>query len=102
MSFESNLSKGVFTIPECPMCNKIIWPPTEFCNQCFNTVHLKKGKFEGKVIEFSKQNNEYFCLVEFEKNLRVLAKILQIPEIGQKVKISKCGIFNGGYFFQVS
>ena len=102
MSFESDLSKGRFSIPECRSCNKIIWPPSEFCNHCFGIVTLKKGEFEGKIIEFSKQNNEYFCLVEFEKNIRVLAKILRIPEIGQKVKISKCGISNGSYFFHVS
>ena len=42
---------------------------------------------------------DYFCLVEFERNIRVMAKTLQIPKIGQIVKISKCGIVNGGYFF---
>jgi len=102
MSFEVELTKGIFSIPECKSCNKVVWPPAEFCNNCFGSVNLKKGEFEGKIIEFSKQNNEYFCLVEFEKNIRVLAKILKIPEIGKKVKISKCGISNGSYFFQVS
>jgi len=102
MSFELELKKGIFSIPECKSCDKVVWPPTEFCNQCFGTVNLKKGEFEGKIIEFSKQNNEYFCLVEFEKNIRVLAKILKVPEIGKKVKISKCGISNGSYYFQVN
>jgi len=102
MSFESELSKGIFSIPECTYCNKIIWPPTDFCNRCFGTVNLKKGDFEGKVLEFSRQNDEYFCLVEFGENLRVLAKILKIPEIGQIVKISKCGISDDGYFFLVN
>ena len=45
MSFESDLSKGIFSIPECRSCNKIIWPPSEFCNQCFGTVNLKKAEF---------------------------------------------------------
>jgi len=31
-----------------------------------------------------------------------MAKILQLPEIGQIVKISKCGISNGNYFFYVN
>jgi len=31
-----------------------------------------------------------------------MAKILQIPEIGQTVKILKCGITNGNYFFYVN
>jgi len=102
MNFESELAQGKFYIPECTICKKIVWPPTEFCDHCFGLISLKKGDFEGKIIEFSRQNEEYFCLVEFEKTIRVLAKILKIPEIGQTVKISKCGISNGNYFFYVN
>jgi hypothetical protein len=102
MSFESELLQGNFCIPICSACEKIVWPPAEFCNHCFGKVSLKKGDFEGKIIEFSRQNEEYFCLVEFENTIRVMAKILQIPEIGQTVKISKCGISNGNYFFYVN
>jgi len=102
MNFESELIRGKFYIPECTLCKKIVWPPAEFCDHCFGTVSLKKGDFEGKIIEFSRQNKEYFCLVEFEKTVRILAKILDIPKIGQIVKISKCGISNGNYFFYVN
>jgi len=102
MSFESYLSRGYFCIPECISCKRIVWPPSEFCNHCFGTVSLKKGDFEGKIVEFSKQNDEYFCLVEFENTIRIIAKISMIPEIGQKVKISKCGISNGNYLFYVN
>ncbi len=102
MNFESELAQGKFYIPECTVCKKIVWPPTEFCDHCFGLTSLKKGDFEGKIIEFSRQNGEYFCLVEFEKTVRVLAKILKIPKIGQTVKISKCGISNGNYFFYVN
>ncbi len=102
MSFESELSQGKFCIPECTICKKVVWPPVKFCNRCFGEVSLKKGDFEGKIIEFSRQNEEYFCLVEFENTIRVLAKILQTPKIDQTVKISKCGISNGNYFFYVN
>lgn len=102
MNFESELSKGRFYIPECIVCKKITWPPTEFCNKCFGPISLKKGDFEGKIIEFSKQNDDYFCLVEFENTIRILAKISRMPEIGQVVKISKCGIRDDNYFFQVN
>ena len=102
MSFESELLQGKFCIPECTVCKKIVWPPAEFCNHCFGQVSLKKGDFEGKIIEFSRQNERYFCLVEFENTIRVMAKILQIPKIGQIVKISKCGIANGNYFFHIN
>ena len=101
MNFESKLSEGVFCIPECIECKKIVWPPSEFCSHCFGRVSLKEEAFVGKIIEFSRQNVEYFCLVEFEKTIRIMAKTPKIPEIGQSVKISKCGIHNGSYFFQV-
>ncbi len=101
MNFESELSKGNFYIPKCTKCFKVVWPPSEFCNHCFGDVSLKKKVFEGKIIEFSRQDDEYFCLVEFEKEIRVMAKMLNTPKTDQRVKISKCGIFNGNYFFQV-
>lgn len=101
MNFELKLNEGVFCIPECMECKKIVWPPSEFCNHCFGRTFLKEGIFVGKIIEFSRQNDEYFCLVEFEKAIRIMAKTPKIPEIGQSVKISRCGIRDGNYFFQV-
>ncbi|MCA9827724.1 MAG: hypothetical protein KC444_04940 [Nitrosopumilus sp.] len=102
MSFEAELEKGEFSIPECRSCDMVIWPPSEFCNRCFGPVSLRRGEFEGKVIEFSRQDNLYFCLVEFEKDVRILARTSESPEIGKRVKMSRCGISNGSYFFQVS
>ena len=102
MNFESRLSNGQFLIPECIKCKKIVWPPVEFCNHCFGTVSLKEGNIEGKIIEFSRQNEQYFCVVEFEGVIRIMANISKIPEIGQIVKISKCGMNDGNYFFHVN
>ncbi len=102
MNFELELSKGKFSIPECTSCKKIVWPAAEFCNHCFGLVSLKKGDFKGKIVEFSRQNEEYFCLVEFENTIRIMAKISQTPKIDQRVKILKCGITNGNYFFYVN
>ena len=102
MSFETELSEGKFSIPECTVCKKIIWPPIEFCNSCYGKMTLKKGDFEGEIIEFSKQNEDYFCIVEFEKIIRIMTKMSNIPKVGQTVKISKCGIDNGNYFFHVN
>ncbi|MFQ5497936.1 MAG: hypothetical protein ACE5DU_08645 [Nitrosopumilus sp.] len=102
MNFESELYKGFFCIPECVKCKKIVWPPSKFCNHCFGEVCLKKGDFEGKIIEFSRHDEDYFCLVEFEDTIRIMAKISKSPKIGQIVKITKCGISNGNYFFNVN
>tara|TARA_B110000438_G_scaffold288801_1_gene322672 strand:+ start:107 stop:415 length:309 start_codon:yes stop_codon:yes gene_type:complete len=101
MSFEDKLSKGQFYIPECLACKKIIWPPSEFCDKCNGKTSLKKEEFEGKIIEFSKQNENYFCLVEFYGSIRLMAKMKSSPEKNQIVKILKCGIVNGSYFFEI-
>jgi len=102
MSFETKLSQGIFCIPTCNKCKKTVWPPTEFCDVCNEKVSQKEGEFEGKIIEFSKQNEYYFCIVEFEKSIRIMAKMSKKPDIQQIVKISKCGIEDNGYFFYVN
>jgi len=102
MNFESELSNGKFMIPQCNVCTKIVWPPAEFCNDCFGSVSLKNGDFEGKIIEFSKKDEYYFCIVEFENTIKIISKMSELPKIGQLVKISKCGILDGNYFFYVN
>ena len=92
---------GYFVFPNVLNVKKIVWPPAEFCNHCFGNVSLKEGPFVGKILEFSRLNQQDFCLVEFENMIRIMAKISQKPKIGQIVKISKCGIVNGSYFFEV-
>ena len=101
MNFETALSDGNFCIPKCTSCKKKVWSPSEFCNKCFGDVELEKWDGEGKIIEFSKKE-EYFCLIEIEETIRILAKIKQTPKIGQRVKILNCGITNDGYFFEVT
>ena len=102
MSFEEELSKGNFMIPECTVCKKSVWPPAEYCNGCMGKTTLKKGDFQGKILEFSNQNEDFFCIVEIEDSFRIMAKMSKEPQIDQLVKISKCGIKDGGYFFEVS
>ena len=59
--------------------------------------------YEGKIIEFSKQNNNYFCLVEIENTIKVMGKISSgIPNVGQHVKIERCGIKDDNYYFEMS
>jgi len=98
MSFEKELEKGRFYIPQCEACKKLVWPPSEFCDNCNS---LKKEEFKGKIIEFSRQNEEYFCVVEFGDSVRIMAKMMTQPKKDQVVKISKCGISEGSYYFQI-
>ena len=101
MSFEKELEKGQFCIPECTVCKKLVWPPSEFCDKCNGETLLKKEEFMGKIIEFSRQNQEYFCMVEFCDSIRIMAKMITCPKKDQTVKISKCGIDKNNYFFHV-
>ena len=102
MSFENELEKGQFCIPECLPCKKLVWPPSEFCDKCNGETSLKKEEFEGKIIEFSSQNGDYFCVVEFYDSIRIMAKMTTCPKKDQIVKISKCGIVDGSYFFHIT
>ena len=89
---------------ECTECKKIVWPPSEYCNRCFGIVKIRKGTSIGKIIEFSRQKEEdYFCLAEFENSVKIIGKILSgMPKNNQDVKIERCGIKDGSYFFEFS
>ena len=78
MSFEKELEQGRFYIPECLACKKLVWPPSEFCDNCNKETSLRKEEFEGKIIEFSRQNEEYFCMVEFGDSIKL--KICDLRE----------------------
>ena len=101
MSFDEELAKGEFWIPQCSKCKKIVWPPTNFCDNCFGKVILKEKQKQGKIITFSKQKNEYFCVVEFEGNIKIIAKTKEEPKKNQIVEIFDCGIKDKNYFFEV-
>lgn len=103
MRFESELKKGKFTVTECNNCKKTIWPPSDFCNICFNQTILRHCNLNGKILEYSKHQGKYFCLVVFEKTVIVFAEIISgIPEVGRVVTLEECGIKNGNYFFKIS
>ena len=55
MSFETELKKGNFTVAFCNKCKKTVWPPSEYCDKCFNETQLNNSNGLGKILEFSKQ-----------------------------------------------
>lgn len=101
MNFESELKKGNFLISECNQCKKIVWPPSEFCNQCLNETLWKKCTDTGKIMEFSKKEDTYFCVAEID-SIKIIGEIIDgIPEIGKQITITDCGISNDNYFFKM-
>ena len=104
MSFEEELSKGNFLISHCPKCEFVVWPPNQICSRCFGTVEWEKGSEFGKLIEFSQEGEKFFCLAEFDKQVRIMGILLSTnhPQIGQKIKLAKSNLHNGNYHFEMS
>jgi len=103
--FETQLKKGNFVIPQCPSCKELIWPPSEYCSLCFGKLKWKKADRIGKILEFSKKDDIFFCLAEFEKKIRVISTLqvfLKQPEIGKKVKLDSCKIDGENYKFTMT
>ena len=102
MNFEAELKKGNMIISECVDCNKITWPPSEFCNQCLKQTSWRKCSSDGRIIEFSKHDDVYFGIVEFENSIRIIGKIISgTPETGKSVKVTECGIAEDDYLLKM-
>lgn len=104
MKFESELQKGNFIVGNCHKCNKVIWPPSDYCDNCFGNLNWKKIQPEGRLVEYSKTDNEVFCVAELDGGIRIMGTLIENsvkPEIGSKIRIEKCGIKNGNYSFVI-
>ncbi|HEV2193494.1 MAG TPA: zinc ribbon domain-containing protein [Nitrosopumilaceae archaeon] len=101
-TFENELKNGKFVCSECPKCNKLVWPPSDFCNVCFGKVTWRQVSKKGKLIEFSKKDNTIFCIAEFEDTIRIMGELetsLKIPSIGQNLELVKCNYVDKEQFF---
>lgn len=90
--FESTLKKGKFVVGECPKCQKITWPPNDFCSICFESLSWRNVREPGILIEYSTKDDRRFGIVEFEKTVRVMGVLTGNfePKPGQKIRITSC------------
>ena len=103
MNFETELKKGNLLISECNQCKKIVWPPSECCNQCLGSTKWRESSGIGKILEFSKKEGKYFCVIEIEKSIKIIAELVSgEPKIGDKANIVNCGIEDKNYFFKIA
>lgn len=81
----------------------VIWPPSDYCNRCFLKTKWRKADTIGKLLEFSKKGDKYFCLSQFESDVRIMGILetepQKIPEIGHQVKLESCGTKDGTHYF---
>jgi len=102
--FETELKAGNFVTSECTYCNKIVWPPSDYCDSCFKGVNWRKVSKNGIIIELSRKEDDVFCITEFEDKIRVMGKLdtkINMAKPGQTVKLTKC-LFNGKSCFSFS
>ena len=100
--FETELIKGNFVIPECTACKELIWPPSDYCSLCFNELKWRKANKIGKILEYSRKEDTFFCLAEFEKKIRIIGTLetnLKNPDIGKNVKLDSCSMDETNYNF---
>lgn len=103
MKFENELKNGNFLISECSKCKKIVWPPSAFCNQCLTETVWKTCDKKGKILEFSKKDNTFFCVIEIENSIKLIAEVESgTPEVGATAIIKDFGIKEGNYFFKLA
>lgn len=102
MTFGIKLQDGKFFVSFCTKCHTTVWPPSEFCSVCFSESIPKDMSPIGTLIEFSKKNNEYFGLAEFDHKIRLIGKIHgdKIKE-GMKIQLQNCSHNNNGYNYEL-
>ena len=90
--FEQELKNNNFVSSFCTRCNKLVWPPSDFCNVCFGNTIWKPVSRIAKLIEFSNNHGEIFCIAEFEDTIRVIGTIDTTTnlKIGQLLNLVKC------------
>jgi uncharacterized OB-fold protein len=90
--FEQELKNNNFLCSYCAKCNKLVWPPSEFCNKCFGDVIWQPVPRVAKLVEFTKKDEEYFCIAEFEGNIRIMGSIKNGSnlQVGQSLFLAKC------------
>ena len=90
--FEQELKNNNFLCSQCTKCNKLVWPPSEFCNKCFSGVSWRPISRYAKLIEFSSKDKKYFCIAEFEGCIRVMGSVKRRSDlqVGQTMILVKC------------
>jgi uncharacterized OB-fold protein len=90
--FEQELKNNNFLCSKCTKCNKLVWPPSDFCNKCLGEVIWEPLSRYAKVVEFSSKDSKYFCIAEFDGGIRVMGSIENVSDlcVGESLFLIKC------------
>lgn len=93
------LQRGQLRIPTCFNCHQKVWPPNQFCSQCFSRrIDMVKADSKGRIIEFSKSRNKNnpseltYGLIEIS-GVRLIGSIVgKGIEANSSVLLQRCGL----------
>ena len=90
--FEDELKNNNFVCSKCMKCQHWVWPPSEFCNKCMGNVTWMPVSKNAQLVEVSGKDGTYFCIAEFENDIRVFGTILGLlrPTPGQNLTLERC------------
>lgn len=90
--FEQELKNNNLVCSRCTRCDRIVWPPSEFCNRCFGNVVWMPLSRNAKLIEFSHKEGQYFCIAELESGIRLMGTVESTTnlKIGEHLVLVKC------------
>ena len=79
-------SNHSLTISKCINCGNKVWPQQKYCNLCFNKTCETELVREGRIIECSQKDDQYFCIGEFD-GIRIICNLKSKtePKVGQKI-----------------
>ncbi|MDX1596026.1 MAG: hypothetical protein R3327_03710 [Nitrosopumilaceae archaeon] len=62
----------------------------------------RDGKKQGKLLEFSKKNLQYFCVAEFENKIKLFGEVVEgTPRQNASVELKECDMVDESYLFKM-
>lgn len=96
------LQRGQLRIPTCSKCHQKVWPPSQFCSQCFSRrIDMVKADRKGRILELSKSHNKDYTLEMTYALIEISGVRLIGSVIGNRIKannsvlLRRCGLKQG-------
>ncbi len=100
--FYDFIRRGEFRVAVCKNCRKKIWPPTEFCCDCFFATSLEKIETTGTLIECTTSHiydsEDLYGVVDMQ-GIKLIGSLSGNTIPGTKVRMVECGIRESGCLF---
>jgi len=93
----NKIKEGTFYCTFCIYCNVFIWPPSNYCKNCFKKTKFEKINNHGILIELSYShmpNQECFFGIGDFSGIRIIGTVDKNMNINDLIKINKATVIN--------